>query len=520
MSVLELPPDYTEIDTNEPVLDNSPFEVIDLSCKSENRPVEPEVLVDVWQGEDTFVRIPVTQVELWINKDGPADLNRTAKVTFPGEWDGFDIQSAVNGFSGEEGQSYDMARVWFYDERNENYQISHFGYIGGVGPASESGVFKFWVYDPADLLKGVPVSKSFTDPTIADVLNFAVRGEDEVGEPVGLENRTVFEQVAPIETHIAGLQDTPRQKVDTSVLGQEAEIDREGEISVGPYSITSLIDDIFEYFLGADVASALVGGQKSFQRNRSNMVDVLNWYADKIGGKWHFEPTPSGPVLWYDNLTDNEGNEQLFRRNFVEQELTEEDGPQLNENLAEDGDIEVFDTVRTLDNMALRDMKPFNTLRLYGESSRATRYTTTLGGFNDAASASALGEAFPYVEVTYGPLFDRANGHKMLTEIESDEVRLEAAEQEAVKQFRQQVEEETEGSMKLMGEPYILPYDYIINVPVCEETFQNIDAVQMRYEVNSVKHTRSAGERYKTDLGVSIALRPNKLDVTSEYKAA
>lgn len=519
MSVSETPETGgTDVsDAYAPVLDDSDFNVVDLTCKSDDPPQEPEVLVDVWNGNGEFVRIPVVQTELWVNKDGPADINRTAKVKFPGEWGGIDIQSFVDGFNGTEGTSYDIARVWFYDETNENYQITHFGYIGGVGPASESGVFKFWVYDPADLLKGVPVTQSFGEPTIAQILAFATEGTDEAGDPVGLGNRTVFEQVAPIQTHLAGIQEVKLQKTDTSQLGKEVSME-DGEISVGPFSITDLIDDIFDYLLGTEVTNSIIGGQKSFKRNRHNMVDVMNWFADRVGGKWHFEPTPSGPILWYDNKSQERGNDQLVRRTFVEKELTTEEGPQLEED--GDLDIEVFDTFTTIDNQALRDMKPFNTLRLYGESSRPTRYTAGIEGFSDAASSSALGEAFPFVEVTYQPLLDRADGHRMMKEVESDEKWLDSAREKAVKQFRQEVEEETEGNMKIKGEPYIVPYDYVLNVPVCERIFTDVDAAQTRYEVNSVKHTRKAGERFTTELGVSLALRSEDINVEAEYKPA
>lgn len=509
-------------DAYAPVLNDSDFDVIDLTCKGENPPQEPEVLVDVWFGNDQFVRIPVIQVEQWVNKDGPADINRTAKVKFPGEWGNMDIQQFVNGFNGEEGTTYDIARVWFYDETNENYQITHFGYVGGVGPASESGAFKFWIYDPADLLKSIPVSQSFTNPTIPQMLSMATDGTDESGDPVGLGNRTVFSQTRPIGTHIAGIQEVAKQKQDLQIGGDE---DTDGGIEVGPFSLRvgDIIDDIGDFVFGTDVTigavDLLFGGQKTFKRNRHNMVDVMNWFADRVGGKWHFEPTPSGPVLWYDNKSQERGNDQLVRRTFVEKELTTEEGPQLQDE--GELDIDIFDTVTTIENMALRDMKPFNTIRLYGESSRATRYTASIEGFADAASSSALGEAYPFIEVQYEPLVERADGHRMMKEVESDSITLDEARENAIKQFRKQVEEETEGSMEIKGEPYIVPYDYILNTPVCERIFQNIDAPQMRYEVNSIKHTRTTGERYTTELGVSIALRDEDIIVTEEeYRPA
>jgi len=527
----------TETDGHAPVLDNSGFRVNDLTAKAENPPQEPEVLVDVWQGEneldiepgltqdDTseheFVRIPVTKVELWENKDGPSDLNRTAKVMFPGEWGGIDVQQFVQGFNSDDSATYDVARIWFYDAEEDNYQITHFGYVGGVGPASKGGTFKFWVYDPADLLKSIPVSKSFSEPTIGEVLSFATSGTDANGEPVGLANRTVFERFAPIKTHLTSLQSYQAQveraeaELNANLPGDpDVNFDTDTTIGVGQYKID--IRDALEQLFGEQYTNVIIGGQKSFKRNRHSMVDLLNWATDQVGGKWHFEPTPSGPVLWVgDGQTNEENDEILTRRTFVDEELTDEDGTQVPD------DVTVFDTVTTLDNNALRDMKPFNTLRLYGESRRAARYASlNQSSFADAASSSALGEAFPYVEVTYPPLLQRADSHQYMKEIESDKKYLDAAEKEVKKQFRQSAEEETEGSMTLKGEPYILPYDYILNIPVCQRTFPNIDTNTMRYEVNSVKHTRATEERYKTELGVSLALEESKLQVEAEYKPA
>jgi len=111
---------------------------LDFSCKSAPREVHPEVVVDVKQGKD-WVRIPVVSVEQWVNKDGPADMSRTAKVHFPMEWGERSIAEYINGFQSqnnlrEQSDPYDECRIFFYDHELDEWVISHYGYVGGVGP--------------------------------------------------------------------------------------------------------------------------------------------------------------------------------------------------------------------------------------------------------------------------------------------------------------------------------------------------------------------------------------------------
>lgn len=529
--------------------------VRNLACKSENPPQEEEVRVEVKEG-DEWVRIPVTLCELHINKDGPADITRTAKVKFPAEWDGKDITQYINGLKpseevGGENPPYDEARVWFYDHEDDTYQITHYGYVGGVGPASETGVNKMWIYDPADLMRRIQVSKSFGEPTIAQVLDFVERGTDDNGRDVGLENRSVFDN---IKTYIAGIQEVKRQKEDTADLGGEesdgddfvlkAELPIVGSFQL---NMNDLIDDVFDYLFGSDVTNGILGGQKRFQLNRNNMVDLMDWFADEIGGKWHFEPTPEGPCLFFDNTSakesenriwnDDEDEDEIFesdedgdfaRRKFVDDELVSENmADQVGQDVSNFRNRNTFTTVDVLNNNALYDIKPFNTLKLAGESTtfrqRYGGYEGTAAGANYSQSGSpgAYTEKFPWVKVTYPPLVERAGGYEYSAPlVESDKIYLDQAVEKAKKEFARHLEEESEGSIEIRGEPYILPYDHIRTIPHCNDTFPNADIKPITYEVNSVTHRRAAGERYKTELGVSLTFDESLLEVESEYRKA
>jgi hypothetical protein len=541
--------------------DELPAADLDFSVKEETV-TNPDVIVDIKEGEDTWVRIPVTMIELFINKDGPSAVTRTAKVKFPAEWGGQSISQYINGFQAqnqsETGDPYDECRIFMRDQHDDRWQIVHYGYIGGVGPANDTGVFKFWCYDPADLMRGIQVSKSFGSPTIAQVTRFVLDGVDENGRDVGINQRSVFDNIKP---YLAGPQEVKQQKDDNSNLGvSEAEqtatlFDFSGSIgfSVGPYQIdlADTIDDIFDLVAGTEVTQGLLGGQKRFQINRHNMVDLMDWFAAEVGGKWHFEPTPDGPILFFDNTsagnTPEEPDGEIARRVFVEEEIINEetsfnldeiedvssaieeindifqdvDPAEASEGVGPSGftDKDVFAPVDTLDNSALADIKPFNTLVLYGEATTyRQRYKQRYGA---AGAAGAYTEEYPYIELTYGPLLDRAGGYEYSAPpIESDKIYLDQAKKQAIEEFRKHLSEETEGTITLKGEPHIVPYDYIRTIPACNDTFPNAEAQPITYEVNSVKHTRSAGERCTTELGVSITFSESDLDVTAEYRKA
>jgi hypothetical protein len=508
---------------------------LDLSCKGKEEATSPDVIVDITtQDGEAWVRLPVTAAEVMMNKDGPADLNRTGKVKMPAEWNGESVVQYLNGFNqqvptvenpltGEDvplENPYDLCRIYFRDQDDGIYDIVHFGYVGGVGPAAEDGVVKFWVYDPADLMRGIQVSKSFDQPTIQQVLNFALEGTDDNGRAVGLNQRSVFTN---IRTTIAGLQTVALQKADKRQGFFGGFVDTEGaapspfNTGSGLLGVEDFFDDAWD-ILTEVTEDLLGGGVKRFQLNRHNMVDLMNWFADEVGGKWHFEPDDEGPVLFFDNTADSnpevEGNEgEIARRRFVATEVDgeEDDGPF--------SDMPVFDTFDQLDNNALYDIKPFNTLYLYGETS--TPAERNPGRSDTASGPGVYTEEFPFVKVVYPPLVDRAGGYEYApSAVESDKIFLDNAASEAVKQFRKNVEEETEGSLEVKGTPHLLPYDYITTVPACGDIYENVNADPITYEINRVTHRRAAGERYRTDLGVSLVVDETELEISKEMRDA
>lgn len=585
--------------------DSLPDVEYDFSCKKGGS--NPETVVDISQ-DDEWIRIPVSGVDEWVNKDGPSDITRTAKVQFPMEWGGVSIIQFINGFRSQNGfaqqnDPFDKCRIYFWDESptsEDTWQIAHHGYVGGVGP-SDNGTGKFWVYDLADLMKGIPVSESFNAPSLTTALEFAVRGTGKKGK-VGIQHRSPWEY---INYTVYGTTDIPARK-KSSIQEQLPEPDEEVNYSdaVASYAsqwawesvinpLSSTIGDAIED-LQRKINNISLDNKKTFQVNRHNMVDYIEWVTSLLDARWWFEPFDDAPVLVVDaSAIRSKGGENSYdRRYFVDKQSVEKwketqiearvsslienggvDGDissidvfevngekrlvvskeqengdilaetiEINENGIEtieseldDGEFipdeylpphnyNIFEQVQTIDNNALVDMKPFNTLELYGKT---TTYEERHRGFkfsvnySESSSAAAYTEEYPKVTVQYEPLLKRANGYEYSTQpVETEHMYLDRAENAAIKEFRQHLAEATEGSITLKGEPYLLPFDYVVTMPVCNETYKNVDAEPIEWEVNGVHHKRHVGEQYTTELTVSIAIEDRLINVESEYDSA
>jgi hypothetical protein len=543
----------------------------DFSCKSDNPPSHPDVVVDIRENGQ-WVRLPIVESTLWINKDGPASITRTAKVHIPSVWGDVSIGQFINGFRNQETSTYsapspdrefsdepayDVCRIMHHDAQTDQWRITHYGYVGGVGPGAQNGTLKFWVYDPADLLRGIEVSKSWANPTLSNVINFAINGVDDRNVAVGLTQRSIFEE--PVRTRVLGDNTIPpikrkdvREAVSAQQVGEEdgvqttfdnlsgwlnkaveavSQSDLANKIAKELEETQSLTDDTsfdiassdipFIPSLAADLAG--LGTQKRFQVNRNNMVDHINWFTSLIDARWWFEPTVSGPMLIIDATAYKPGDGQgTFQRRELRDEKILDEQP-------------LSMAVDVLNNNALSDIKPFNSLELYGETTTYRerygssvdpdlvddRNASTEEDFGESASPGAYTEEYPYVELTYKPLLQRAGGYPYnAPPIESDEIYLDQARAAAIKQFRKHLSEQTEGEIELLGEPHALPYDYLTALPVCNETYVGSNSVPITWEINGVRHETRPNERYKTTTGVSITFDESQLDITARYQVA
>lgn len=491
--------------------------------------------------EILWYRIPVNGVEQWINKDGPAKINRTAKVTafndtLVGEHQNLRTSIAlVNGVNFEKDGSrlddytldsyfdkmllnrdtdenaspFVRGRVWMYDSEIDEYILTHHGYIGGYGPTDNSLTRKFWIYDAADLLRDIPVGKEFENPTVRELIDFALTKRDDTGKEVGIELTTPFDVEAvvfPSEEELASR--TPEVAAIYNAVGADKlygslskEVNLETAIDLGTGAFLNPFETLFGYTNNY---------KRKFTRNRNNLVDVLSFLTELIKGVWYFEPTPDGIELHLRAETRNVD----YGREFIDQTQTDEENK--------------F-TVSVKENSALSDIKPINTIAVNGDSIGVFEDGDTEASGPTVITGEQATESYPYVKLRYDPLYEAAGNIELgPTDVESDATSLDQAEKDAYDEFVAHIEETTEGRIELFGDPMPLPSDFITAVPACASGTV-VGNVPIKYSINDVHHKKYAGEHFVTELGVHNAVRTGEgelgkdgdnFTITKEYRQA
>lgn len=407
-----------------------------------------------------WVEIPTTSVELYVNKDGVADIQRTAKVEFPMEWAGQPVIDLINGFRPDDVGPFTFARISFRKGRDMDnpWEIAHFGFVGGtIGKSGEPGVSRMWVYDMADLLGGMPVGVTF-DRTKADNVMGSVA------------NR--LDDVLPSAVN-----------VDTELL----------ESLLGPLTITDPDGEPIEQQVDRFLPS------KTFQNNRDTLIDVMDWVASQTGTDWYFEPQDDGVTL----TIDADPAITLFQQDELVDDSAVDTAPWDNTPEAE------INEVRVIDNEALSDLEPINTIIVRGETTRSSTEQQEQLGITEA-SAEYLGDVvvpskkFPVVKVRAWNIYERQGIELAAPIVESDDITIEDARQTARVVLAQKLSQSSEGEIILYGEPGIKPDAIIDALPTCQSKVETTDIPPIRYEVEEVKHIKESGDIFKTELRVSI----------------
>jgi len=483
---------------------------------------------------ERWLRIPIHGIEQWTNKDGPAAINRTAKViafndpainTSPryiyasdylyGELDlplneriTLDMYfDAVLGTSTEIAdfrfaenneafvEGFLRGRVYFYDNELDEYKLTHHGYVGSYGPTDNPLLRKFWIYDPADILTDIPVGKVFENPTIGDLISFVISDVDDTGKNVGIENRTPF--------NVTSVEFPSSDQLNSRTAGElfEQQAQAEDEATTGFFS--NAFELISDFISQPETRVAPTKPRtKSFTRNRNNMVDVLNYIAKLINGMWYFSPRQNGVALQLRSNTRGRN----YGRTFKDQ--------------TQDLDNDSF-SLDVIQNTALSDIKPINTVTVNGEKRSAI---DVLGDevLDSIDRLSGLTETYPYAKVRYEPLYNAA-GQKELgpTNVHSDATDIESAKFDAYSEFIEHIEETTEGRIEVFGDPLPEPYDSIESRPACNGNTAS-EAVPILYSINDVHHKRYAGEPYITEIGVHAQIENTEENFTyeAEYRQA
>lgn len=507
------------------------------SCSSESKTVIVEVRVPDSESDTgyTWIEIPTTSVEQWVEKGEAAQIQRTAKVEFPTEWgrpeDAAETHSPkelIEQFDSTDARPFQMARIWWFDDANERWILNHFGWIGGVGQTGDTGISKFWVYDYAELLSGVPVGVTFSNPSVKQALEEIARLVNE-NTPVPVSDTLVMQpqteeeflevarnydaggSAAPIGTDVVESDDdlvgpdvafgaAPARPYysftnDRVVAYEEADFQSDEELAPLPREADENFGALTIRTEGkVNIFSA---NTKDFVANHDTLLDVFEWFEEKTGANLHFEPSGNAVILVADIVPE--------RRIFSQREVIQE---------SED-DYQFHRDAIVYENDALYEMKPINTLHLRGET--PSGYVDAAQDFIESTMAGITGvtpaDKFPVVHVEVPELIEAAEGIKLSPEVvESDARDLETAEKEAVREMSNRLSETSEGSIMLRGVAEMMPFDRLDAFEVCNDRVA-FESEPVRYEVESVKHVKTSSDIYKTEVNVSIWANDENIEI-------
>lgn len=468
----------------------------------------------------TWIEIPTEEVEQYVAKGEAAQLQRSTKVRFPTEWgeDGDVVTNSpaeiITQYTEDEEQPFTWARVSFRDQRRDDAEwiVTQIGWIGGLGPASDVGRSKMWIYDPAELLSGTAIFTRLERPTVRQAAETVAKltndntpiplSEVEVVPP---ETEAEFDTVAGnVEDGdiIGGVGAQHRRVGESGLVYQYPSTTATAGGTIGP------VDDgenfeaaIIDTGVDSDAPLGLdfdFDSGKTFKSNRDSLQDVYDYIEKKLGAKMHFEPQPDGHTLRL--VIDIEPERRTFAQDDVVRKKLEDEAYEYA----------LFQTVSVLKNDALYEMKPINTLRLDGEEGAGVldRAAAWLEEQDEDPTEGLVGKStpsdkYPYAKVQVPALLEAAEGVELGPREESDATTVSDVVAEAKTRLREMLEEVSEGEIFLRGQPEIMPFDALDAFEVCRD-FVVYEQRPVRYEVEEVKHTATANGIYKTRLLVSV----------------
>jgi hypothetical protein len=539
---------------------SEPSERLDeaLSELPEGVAEEVDTTVPVYE----WIEIPTTKVEQWVEKGDAAQIQRTAKVTFPTEWgdDTADVRHAsprkLIEESGDVGVNpFIFARIWWQNQ-NGDWILGHFGWVGGIGSASTDGASKLWVYDFAELISGVPVGVTFSNASRRNAAE-RIAGLTNSNTPAPISELFIFPPRTEEEFAIADIR-LRDQSSDFITRLSNAEVDTDKLLSDPASGVRGAAYFTMESLDGPDrpildpnstdvvpreqvnaydsrilyqdeaadspsefrsgVANPVTAGiaVKSFKSNHDTLLDVWRWYEEKSDAKLHFEPLADSVALVSDIVPE--------RRTWTQKEVAEasvERGEPLFDYLpnfdAEDA-YEGHDTVSVIRNNALYEIKPLNTLQLRGSAPSGiindTKNKIKQGADNILkGSYQPKGKRYPVVKAQAPALVEAAEGVELSGEVvESNTSSQAKAEQEARRKLADRLEEASEGEIVLGGSPRVMPFDAIDAFEVCsgEVTYEQ---QPVRYEVESIKHEVSVDDPFTSTAKVSVWANDDTIEI-------
>lgn len=467
--------------------------------------------LDVGQPEgDIYLGLPVIDngIDFHEWKDGPTSITRRAEVDFPLSGLGTDWYRFIKAYQEEGGwqratilmtpsddtlnpsttgtdpgdltvEVLDSGEILFEDPNMIERPVMT-GYIGAVG-ANGTNTGHLTIYGPYQLLRSIPVGET-------------IDHSDDL--------RSIFEWFT--SEFVSGQE--VYESLDYEING----LDAVRENLADKYSAGS-IDEI-GFITSSNFAK--------FSTNRDTLADVAKYIRESLGFELRFEVQDDWSLKLVANLVEAE---ELFDPNvpdrIVEQRTFSEFVEVVNAQLAARTryDATADGTLSLIENRALYEMKPYNTLILKGAAAPQTVRTGESTVITDAKGFYAEAKA------THPELVERAGGELPL--IRESELEAPAdLERAARAQLKELLSDVSGGTMLLPLAPFINPGDELVAQPACNSMF-DADLPDLTYEIERAVHTVSPNPENntgtdipRTDLSVTMATNPAAIETTSTMK--
>jgi len=199
-------------------------------------------------------RIPTAKVDTRLRKEGPLAINRYAEVNFASPWQDQDYLSLFGQFNDDLSDS-DTLRIDVRDQREETYLPVFNGVVTGVGNSRNDNrkIHRVKAWGPELFLDKIPASKRFSNEAkVSDILGYVL---EELNKNFALNITS------------GQFGNSTVDDVDETDLFSVAQSFVDG-IPIANNLILSTLDDLTT--------------EKTFQKNKHYLSDVLDWLQDKI----------------------------------------------------------------------------------------------------------------------------------------------------------------------------------------------------------------------------------------------
>ena len=391
------------------------------------------------------VRIPVFQLESHLRKDGVCAINRMTEVHFPAEWEGVDYQAIVKELDPAEESPYSSVEVKVRDYGTDELVTTHAGFVLSIGVGASGQLERRM--------------------RVADIGYF-------------LSAIPVSKTFSLDETAQDALEFIRDKLQASQPIADDIEIVGNAGDDWLSYSENNMEDaQTFPAILTADKPTTT-----SFSANRDTLADVLNWFIESMGGYAYFD---------YNEVRDAH---QLV---YVEEPSETLKAQHLG------------GSVTVLDNTALVDISPYNTITAYGRSKESK---LSIGGH----SLLVPSKEFPRAVVYHKTLRKRAGGNALQPAIQDvDGITIDQVTTQAKNILRNILEDSSGGEIVCQPSPSLVPYAVFKSRMACDGSIQH-DVPILSYDVEEVTHTIDSTEGHTTTLRVSMHADPDEIVVDTE----